>query len=96
MRPTIYLPIWFMQSLSDKTRTEILEARYTKGISIGYTGNEFEIKLIEDNVYSKCSLQFEKIYEREEKLFDLEREVEHLRKVKASVDQIKNLFKGVI
>lgn len=93
MRPSIYLPIWFMQLLSDKTRTEILEARYTKGISIGYTGNEFEINLIEDNLYSRCAWQFERIHEREEKLFDLEREVEHLRKVKSSVDQIKSLFK---
>lgn len=94
MKPTIYLPIWFMQTLSDKTRTEILEARYTKGIStIGYTSNEFEIKLIEDDLYSKCAWQFERIHEREEKLFDIEREVEHLRQVKKSVDEIKKLFK---
>lgn len=94
MRPTIYLPIWFMKLLSDQTQKEIFEARYTKGISaIGYNGNEFEIKIIDNDLYSRCAWQFERIHEREEKLFDLEKEVEHLRKVKVSVDQIKNLFK---
>lgn len=93
MRPSIYLPFWFMQLLSHQTQKEIFEAKYAKGISIGYTGNEFEIKIIDSDLYSRCALQFERIHEREENLFDLEKEVEHLRKVKASVDQIKNLFK---
>jgi hypothetical protein len=92
MRPSIYIPIWFLKSLDPKAQEEVLKTKFLSTI-YGYTGNEFEIKLLEDEHYYKCSEQFKRIYETEDKLLDQERELKHLRQIKQSVDQIKNLFK---
>ena len=94
MKPTIYLPSWFIQLLSNEAQAEIFKARYlSKSAVYGYMGNEFEIKLIEDDLYSNCASQFANIHEKEEKLLELEKEVQYLRQIKQSVDEMKKLFK---
>ena len=83
-----------MQLLSKDAQDEILKAGYLSRSTIyGYTGNEFEVKIIEADLYSNCASQFVDIHEKEEKLLELEKEVKYLRQIKQSVDEMKKLFK---
>lgn len=91
MKVGIYLPIWFLESLSERAQDEIL-----KGAAL-YRSNtvedQFEIKLVENELYAKCSREFKRAYETEDKLFEQERELKYLRQIKESVDHVKKLLK---
>lgn len=86
----IYIPEWLLRALDDETRVRLLSV-----LSSGRSQSQVEspFSIVEDEVYNQCAQQVSTIYELNEKIYNSERELKHLRKLRDGVDAIKLFFK---
>jgi hypothetical protein len=91
----VYLPLSLIQQLSKDAQYELMynikyhNAYVTQSMGLG----EKFIHVIPDEVYNKIIPIISPIIETMEDNVDMEKELNHLREVKKSVDAMKELFK---
>jgi hypothetical protein len=91
----VYLPVSLIRQLSKEAQNELLynikfhNAYVTQSIGLG----EKFIHVIPDEVYNKIVPIISPIIETIEDKANMEKELDHLREVKKSVDAMKELFK---